>query len=213
MTEWWNTLSPALHFYWFIGFPSSALFIIQTALILIGIGDSHFFDHDFSHTLLDSNHVDTNTADSLENVTATFKFLTLRNIIVFFTVFSWCGIVLTTKGINGIPVFLIALTIGLLLMFIISLLYYFITRMTEEGTMNLNNAVNCQGEVYLTIPAMRTETGKVNIIVQGALRELEAITDGEEILTGEKVLVTEIVDNQYLLVEKYNVTGGIKTCN
>lgn len=53
----------------------------------------------------------------------------------------------------------------------------------------------------MPIGAKRTKMGKVQIKVQGSLRELEAITDNEEELkTGTMVKVTEIVSAELLLV-------------
>ena len=55
----------------------------------------------------------------------------------------------------------------------------------------------------MPIGAERSKMGKVQIKVQGSLRELEAITDEEEDLkTGTIVKVTEIVSAEILLVEK-----------
>ena len=51
--------------------------------------------------------------------------------------------------------------------------------------------------------AKRSTIGKVQIKVQGALRELEAITDSEEELsTNTIVKVKEVVSAELLLVEK-----------
>ena len=59
------------------------------------------------------------------------------------------------------------------------------------------------GEVYLPIGANRSKMGKVQINVQGSLRELEALTDsGEGLKTGTMVEVTEIVSAEILLVKE-----------
>lgn len=193
MNDWWNSLSPILKVYWFIAIPSSVLFIIQTILTFIGIGDFHNFD--FDHDISDHDH-------SIFIGSATFKIFTLRNIITFFTLFSWCGIVFTTNGFNKLITLLLSLVISIPLVLLISGLYYFFSRMTEEGTMDITKALDAVGEVYLTIPGQRRDTGKVTVTIQGVLRELEALTDGESIPTGEKVKILSIVDNQYLLVER-----------
>jgi membrane protein implicated in regulation of membrane protease activity len=197
MNEWWNSLSPLLKFYWFLAIPSTAVFVLQTILTLIGIGDiSHLdTDHDLEHDFCDHDH-------SIFAGSASLKIFTLRNIITFFTVFSWCGIVFTTNGFSLTITLLLSLLISLPLVLLLSGLYYFFSRMTEEGNMDLNKAINTIGEVYLSIPANRSGTGKAMVTFQGVLRELEALTDGAAIPTGEKVIVKAIVDNQYLLVEK-----------
>ena len=67
--------------------------------------------------------------------------------------------------------------------------------------MQIKNAVGQKAEVYLTIPANRSGTGKVNINLDGTLRELEAISD-EEIKTGSIVTVCEILNNSILIVKQ-----------
>ena len=197
MDGWWNNLSPTLKFYWYLAIPFSILFIMQTVLTFIGIADFAHTDieHDFNHDIPDDDH-------SYLAGSSSFKLFTLRNIITFFTLFSWCGIVFTTNGYGKTATLLLSLVISLPLVLLISGLYYFFSKMTEEGNMDLNKTLNSTGEVYLTIPGQRKDNGKVMLIVQGVLRELEALTDGEAIPTGEKVKVIAIVDNQYLLVEK-----------
>ncbi|WP_139904881.1 NfeD family protein [Clostridium thermarum] len=199
MNEWWNSLSSLLKFLWFLAIPSSVLFILQTILTIIGIGEINDVDVD-----TDSN-LDLDCTDHDHSIfagAASFKIFTLRNIITFFTTFSWIGIVFTTNGFEFSITLSLSLLISIALVLLISSLYYFFSRMTQEGNMDINKAINAQGQVYLTIPERRSDTGKVMVPVQGVLRELEALTDGDAIPTGEKVVVTGIVDNQYLLVEK-----------
>jgi hypothetical protein len=76
-------------------------------------------------------------------------------------------------------------------------------KLAESGTLNINNAVGVIGEVYLPIGAERSKMGKVQLKVQGSLRELEAITDElEDLKTGAMVKVSKIVSAEILLVEK-----------
>lgn len=74
-------------------------------------------------------------------------------------------------------------------------------KLTESGTLNLNNAVGKVGTVYLTIPAKRGGLGKVQVKVQG-LQTLDAFTDNaENIKTGALVEITEIINDEILLVK------------
>jgi hypothetical protein len=121
---------------------------------------------------------------------------------VFFTIFAWTGIVATTSGVSKISTIIVALISGYVMMFIISYIFYFLTKFVENGTMNTKNAINKEALVYLTIPGRREGDGKVEVVVQGALRLLDAVTEGDAIPTGSKVVVINIVENQLLLVEK-----------
>ena len=74
-------------------------------------------------------------------------------------------------------------------------------KLTDSGTLNLQNAIGKVGSVYLTIPAKRDGLGKVQVKVQG-LRTLDAMTDyEEEIKTGSVIEVVEILNNEILVVK------------
>ena len=66
----------------------------------------------------------------------------------------------------------------------------------------MKNALNAIGEVYLTVGANRSKIGKIQVKVQGALRELDALTDHDEDLKQGKVIkVTEVTSNGILIIE------------
>jgi hypothetical protein len=84
-------------------------------------------------------------------------------------------------------------------------LFYYMSKLQHSGTLNISNAMNMTGEVYLTIPASKKGMGKVQIKIQGALRELEAMTDeNEEIPTGRAIQVTGITQSDILIVRTIN---------
>jgi hypothetical protein len=76
--------------------------------------------------------------------------------------------------------------------------------MQQSGNIDLmKDAEGCNGKVYLTIPAERGGTGKVQITINGAVREYDAMTDSEQDLkTGKAIKVVEAIDNSTLLVEE-----------
>ena len=117
---------------------------------------------------------------------AGFQFFTLKNFIGFFTIFSWSGIA------------------GLLMMTLMASLFYFFSKLTDSGTLNINNAKGAVAEVYMRIHGSRGNIGKVLVKVQGSLRELEAITDDpEDLPTGAVVNVKEVINDNILLVSKH----------
>lgn len=209
MEEWWNSIPAFEKLFWIVAFPSSIIFVIQAIMTLLGIENGHDIEvHglDMSHGIHDLPHDhnlygDENPSEILD---VKFKFFTMRSIIVFFTVFSWAGIASVRHGINHLISVLISIILGFIMMAVVSFMYYFIQKFTEEGTMDINNAIGKEGEVYLTIPGRGQGEGKIQIVIQGALRTMDAVTYGEELTTGEKIIVIKIVDNQLLLVEKIN---------
>lgn len=189
MEEWWAAMSQLEHVYWISAFVSSILFLVVLIGTIIGGGA----DAD-----MDAVDVDVEADTGIG-----FQFLTFKNLVGFFTVFSWSGIASINAGLsNGITI-VISLVCGLAMMFIMAWLFLFMAKQAESGTLQIKNAIGQIGEVYMTVEKNRGAYGKVHIKVQGSLRELDAITDEDEDLTqGNVVKVLEVVSGELLLVEK-----------
>jgi len=94
------------------------------------------------------------------------------------------------------------LVCGLAMMFVMAAMFYYISKLTSSGTLKMENALNAIGEVYLTVGANRSRIGKVQVKVQGALRELEALTDyKEDLKQGNVIKVIEVTNNGILIIE------------
>jgi hypothetical protein len=185
-TDWWEGLSFPLKVYWSIAAPFTLFFILQLLSSFFGIDDVSD---------------DTPDAEIAGDSGIPFQFFTLKNLIAFFTLFGWVGIAATYSGLSGIMALLLALAAGLLMITIMTSIFYFFTKATADGTMKIDRAIGSMGEVYLTIPKKRKNTGKVQIVVQGALRTLEAITDDDsDIPNGKIIKVKEVVNDTILLV-------------
>ena len=185
-SDWWLGLSLALKIYWAIAIPSTFFFVLQMIFSFVG--------HDAGgHPNVDS------VIDSDGGMP--FQFFTLKNLIAFFTLFGWTGIAALDSGASTTTAMLIAFAIGLFTMALMAGIAYSLSKATADGTMKFQRAVGQAGEVYLTIPAKRQGSGKVQITVQGSFRTLDAMTDDrEEISTGKMIRVVEIVSQNILLV-------------
>lgn len=190
MGDWWNNIPTFEKIFWYFAIPFTVVFIIQTILTFIGMGDD-----------VDIGEGD---GDLLDGVDSSFPIFTVRNFIIFFTVFGWTGIAATNGGLSKGTTVVLAVLLGLIVMFIVAGIFYFMSRLVESGNIDLNNAVNCVGEVYLTIPGKRAGMGKIQIEFQGGVREINAVTDGKTLHTGEMVKVVKVLENHVLLVEKFN---------
>lgn len=186
-TLWWQGLSILAKIYWLIALPFSVLFVIQTVLTLVGGdgADSHG-DADVS--------VDSDTGID-------FQFLSIKNLIAFFTIFGWVGVVSLGSGIHPFWTVTLATIAGLIMMTIMASLMYFMGKLNENGALNLKKSIGKTGSVYLTIPAKRHGSGKVQINYQG-FQTLDAMTDNEnEITNGSLVEIIDIINNEILLVK------------
>ncbi|WP_276168981.1 hypothetical protein [Zobellia alginiliquefaciens] len=177
--------------YWVTAVVGSIVLIILLLLTFIG-GEMDDIDGDVD------TEIDADTGIE-------FQFLSFKNLVGFFTIFGWSGIACLDAGMSkGVTVF-ISLVCGLLMMFTMASLFYYLGKLQSSGTLKLKNALNQVGEVYLTIGANRKSIGKVSINVQGTLRELEALTNANiDLVQGNVVIVKEVTANGILIVEPLN---------
>jgi membrane protein implicated in regulation of membrane protease activity len=189
-TDWWSSLDIFAKFYWLIAIPSSLAFLIQLVLTFIG-GD---FDGDADIELDAEIEGDSGIG---------FQFFTLKNLIAFFAIFSWVGLACIDAELSKPVTILLSSLSGIAMMLLMASIFYFASKLTESGTLKMANAIGHIGDVYLTIPANSAGYGKVQIKLQGALRELDAIThDSENIPTGAIIKVTNVSPNNILIVTK-----------
>lgn len=196
-SDWWNALILFEQIYWAIAIPATLIFLIQLILTFIGGDVDH--DHDFDvDTEIESDHG------------IGFHFISLKNLVAFFTIFGWTGLAcidaFSKEGeafdAYGVTIF-ISIICGVIMMLIMAGIYYFMSRLSHSGTLDMRNAIGKVGDVYLTIPAKKEGLGKVQIKVQGGLRTLDAMTtDIENIKTGSIIEVEDIVGENILLVKR-----------
>jgi hypothetical protein len=80
-------------------------------------------------------------------------------------------------------------------------LFYSMSKLVEDGTMRMSDAIGRTAEVYLPIPGASQGMGKVQMNLQGAVREMQAMTRNPETLPrGAVVQVTELIDGNILVV-------------
>jgi len=189
ITESWQALALIGKIYWCIAIPFSVLFVIQIILTFFG-GD------------IDDMEADGDADVSIDHDTGIdFQFLTLKNLVAFFTIFGWAGVACLDGGLGVGKTVLISSISGFIMMSVMASIVYFMGKLTDSGTLNMNNAIGKVGSVYLPIPAKREGLGKVQVKVQG-LRTLDAMTDyEEEIKTGAVVDIVEILNNEILVVK------------
>ena len=133
---------------------------------------------------------------------AGFQFFTFKNCVAFFAIFGWVGIACLHQGYGLITSTIIASVCGFIMMGIMAALFYYVNKMSESGTLEYQNAVNATGEVYLEVGKNRSKAGKVQINVQGTLREMTALTDLDtDIKRGTLIKVESVTENGVLIIK------------
>ncbi len=178
--NWWNSLELFEKVLWCITLPASIVFVIQMILTFIGMDADGDLDSDAAEQ--------------------PFELFTFRNFINFFLGFGWTGIVFHDKISSKFLLVTLAVIIGIILVALVMYIFVAMSKMQQSGTMNINNAINQIAVVYLTIPAAKSAPGKIHVRIQGTLREVDAVTEGEAIASGRNVTVTGVINESILLV-------------
>lgn len=198
MEAWWISMEWFERMYWVIAIPFTLVFVIQLILTFAGadgIGEADF-DGDLEGDLDDSGDID-------DSGGAQFQILTIRNFITFLTVFAWTGIASINAGLSQGVTIVLSIALGLVSMLMVAGIMYMFMRAVESGTLDVKKAIGGVGEVYLPIKAKRGNIGKVQINIQGSLREMSAMTDDHDDLpTNTVVQVIQILNENILLVRK-----------
>lgn len=190
-TVWWEAMNLAEKIYWCIAIPFSVLFIIQL-IVTFFVGDADGLDAGGNADL----SIDSDTGID-------FQFLSIKNLVAFFTIFGWTGVACLRGDLSIFVTIIISTAAGLIMMTIMATIMYYMGKLSESGSLDLNNAKGKTGTVYLPVPPGRKGSGQVQIKVQG-FQTLEAMTDETETLsTGTLVEVTDVINDEILLVKSF----------
>jgi hypothetical protein len=177
-----------LQIFWGCAVVASLIFIVQMVLTLIGM-DSSDVDVDFDGA---------NTMD----LGGGLNLFTIKNFIGFLVGFGWAGVCFYDAIPNVILLLLVAFVVGCLFVGIFVVIYKQTKKLEHNGAFKIDDVMGTTVSVYLRIPANGTGKGKVQVSQNGSVHELDAFTDGEEIPSGAKVKIVEVIDNETVKVEK-----------
>ncbi len=200
MITWWTSLSTIMQVLWAITLSASLIFVIQTIMTFLGIGGQDF------DTDVDGGF-DSSFNDGAFDADPSMSLLTFRNLVNFCLGFGWTAILLNERIKSTGLLIIVSVIVGVLLVAAVMWIFKWLSGMQQTGNIDVHkSAVGCEGRVYLTVPGGREGEGKVQISINNAVREYDAVTDGDTIPTGRPIRVTEVINDYTLLVEELNPT-------
>jgi len=206
-TYWWDSLGLVGQIMATAAIPMSIVMLLQLILMLVGAG----FD---SASSADGGGADdaTSTDEACSSGSnSIFKIFTVRGIVAFFALGGWAGLAALSAGLSAFWAIWIALLAGVMALLLASFVIQLALRMQQSGNIDMRNAISQIGEVYIRVPALRTAKGKVMVLLQERLVELDAVTDGEiDLLPKSKVEVVDIAEQDCLVVRQINENGEAK---
>jgi len=195
LNNWWHSLNGLEQVFWAIALIFTILFLIQFVLSVIGLGVDSDLDV--------SGHLDADLHGDVPHdysVDPSFTLFSVRSIIAFFTFFGWVGVIALSSGLGTVLAMVLAVSAGLIAMVFVAVILYQLIKLSEEGTVNIDEALGKYAEVYIPIPEERTGTGKVMVEFEHRSMELDAITEGHRLATGTTVYILKVYENNVLLV-------------
>ena len=191
MINWWNELLLIQQIFALIAIPSTFLIVLQTVLMLIGIGGDNAADAD--------GDID---VDDLEIPDDGLAIFTVRGVTSMLCITGWVAVALLETSLpQGISI-AIAILCGVATLIGMAYLMRAVYRLQSSGNIDVENCIGKIGEVYIPIPSSGNGAGKVNLTVQEKFSEFSAITTcGDQLKTGSFVRVVAVGPSGVLVVE------------
>lgn len=212
MLEWWNAMTVLQQVFACIAVPATIILVIQSIMLLLGFGfdaaDAGGMDLDTDTDLdlhgdihADLHDGDTTDADDAEEGSSGLSLFTIRGLVAFFTIGGWTGFALS-QYMNGVWASVLAFAAGAAALVGVALLFKYSFRLQDKGNLDIDNALGKMGKVYIPIPACERGQGKITVMLQERLVELDATTKSQQqIPTGAAVRVSGVMDGQTVQVE------------
>ena len=185
MIDYWLNLAPAERTFTGIGVFSSLVLAVQMGMVMLG------------------GAVDMPEAEIAETGEGGASgIFSIRTIGAFFAGFGWAGAAMLQAGHSTGAATFVATISGSAFLGVVIYLMSYLHSLRQEGTLDYTNAIGNVGNVYLPIPPKRKGMGQVEVMVQGRLRIVQALSDSDKKIGNRvAVRVTETIDEQTILVK------------
>ena len=187
MMDFFVGMSTLQQSFWWVAIIASFIFLVQLIFTIIGT--------DFT----DGLHADFD--GDLDAVHGPFQLFSFRNLINFLMGFGWTGVAFYHSFENQMFLVILAAIVGCLFVVIFFIVIKQIMKLTEDNTFKIDKLIGKTSEVYLRIPEQKSGKGKVQVSLNGSNHELLAVTETEEIPSGNLVKIIRI-EEKILIVEK-----------
>ena len=175
MFEWWNSLGLTMQIFYCVAIPATLIIVIQTILLMIGIGHGGE-GVEFSDTsgidgldVPDVSDIPTDVPDmpgahaidgcdhtvigdgSNPSDFGTMQLFTLQGIMTFLCVFGWAGVICTSLGLHVAISIVIALVLGFLAMLGVAKVLQLTKKLTQDGSLDVRRLLGEKGRVLVRV--------------------------------------------------------------
>lgn len=210
MINWWNNLQTVQQIFALFAIPSTLLLLIQTIMLLVGLGHDSDTDADGDVDAGGADDIDLDGDGIPDSAETSAEFtgddglslFTVRGILSMLCITGWTGVALLETSLPSWAAIAIAIACGLITLFAIAYLMKAISKLQSNGVIDVDNCIGKVAQVYIPIPAAGEGSGKVNVTVQEKYCEFTAITpSATQLRTGSYVRVTGVSEAGVLVVE------------
>lgn len=188
MLDWFMSMTLFEQILYGIAIISTGLFVLKGIFLIFGISSAS--------DGLDVDDVDCADATGI-------SYFSVIGVLSFLAVGSWGAILAYSFSDSHLVSVIAGLFSGFVEMFATIQFIRFLHNMQESGNLKISLAIGKIGEVYLTIPPMELGEGKVNVVINGSLRECQAVSlDKTSIPTGTKVRIVDLQGDDVLVVQR-----------
>lgn len=181
-----GSLEPMQKIYWGCALIASTLFVVQFVLTLLGM----------DHTDIDVDFDGSDTMDLGNGM----NIFTMKNLVNFIMGFGWAGVCLKDSISSPFLLIVISVIVGMAFVAMFVFIYAKTRKLEKNGAFDIKDCQDRTAQVYLRIPAGGEGKGKVQISLNGAVQELDAITDEDAIPSGTTVKIVEVMEGDILKV-------------
>ena len=190
----------------------ATVFLFKLSLMMIGgVADGMDADLDVDTDL----DVDApGEIDGLDphDSTASFHLLSLQSLAAFAMGFGTGGLAARVSfGWATEWAVVAGFVFGFFLLWLIATGMKMIYGLHSSGNVNPSDAVGLDGVSETTIPERRSGRGRVRVVIRDRMREYNAMTDGEAIVSRTPVRVTRVESNHTLIVSPAGGTAADAT--
>ncbi len=132
---------------------------------------------------------------------AIFRILSFRTVVAALAFFGIGGLAADSIGASPAATLLVATGSGALALVAVYWLMRGVCSLKSDGTARIERTVGRHGTVYVSIPARRDGSGKIQMNLQNRTMEFDAVTDGARLVPGAKVMVVDVVTPSTVAVE------------
>lgn len=188
--------------------------VFQFVLSLIGLGGHGDFDlpdggADMGHHVPGDagHHGHAHDAAGAEHSSNWyFGIITFQTVVAAIAFFGFAGMAATSAELQQPLRLVVSLAAGAAAMLGVHSLMRWIARLRSDGTERIDGAVGLEGTVYLKIPGHNQGAGKVHMALQNRLVEYAAVTSGDPLPGGAKIVVTGVIGSDTVEVMPVSAT-------